>query len=300
MIFNEIYSAYYTTVAKISEALIKGADESELTEIVCEYAFADSVLTVIPNLKSGKWPLVDEDFNSILNNIPTMPLTLIQKRWLKSISLDKRVKLFDVKFPDLSDVEPLFTENDYKLFDAYSDGDPYDDENYIRNFRFIREAIKMGSQLCIEIFTRTGDSTTIRCIPTGLEYSAKDDKFRVIIKGAKYSTVNLGKVISCDLYKGNRLPSDVAKPIPVREVTLVIGNERNSLERVMLHFAHFEKKARKLTDGKYELKIKYSKNDETEILIRILSFGPLVKVTEPQSFVLLIKERLLKQKYCEL
>ena len=40
--------------------------------------------------------------------------------------------------------------------------------------------------------------------------------------------------------------------------------------------------------------------DETEIVIRVLSFGPYVKALEPESFVNLIKERLISQKSCEL
>ena len=39
---------------------------------------------------------------------------------------------------------------------------------------------------------------------------------------------------------------------------------------------------------------------ETEIVIRVLSFGPYVKALEPESFVNLIKERLISQKSCEL
>ena len=40
--------------------------------------------------------------------------------------------------------------------------------------------------------------------------------------------------------------------------------------------------------------------DETEIVIRVLSFGPYIKVLEPECFVNLIKERLISQKSCEL
>ena len=42
------------------------------------------------------------------------------------------------------------------------------------------------------------------------------------------------------------------------------------------------------------------KDDETEIVIRILSFSQMVKVVEPNSFIDLIKDRLLKQKSCGL
>ena len=78
-----------------------------------------------------------------------------------------------------------------------------------------------------------------------------------------------------------------------------LTDERNALERVLLHFAHFEKEAEKTGDKKYKVKLKYDADDETEVLIRILSFGPMVKVTGPGHFINLIKERLMMQKSCE-
>lgn len=68
------------------------------------------------------------------------------------------------------------------------------------------------------------------------------------------------------------------------------------MERVLLHFAHFEKSAEKLDDKHYRVTIHYDKEDEIEMVIRILSFGPLIRVTAPQHFVDLIKQRLLEQK----
>ncbi len=50
---------------------------------------------------------------------------------------------------------------------------------------------------------------------------------------------------------------------------------------------------------KYKVSVTYDKDDETELLIRILSFGPMIRVTGPHDFVNLIKERLRKQKSCE-
>lgn len=63
-----------------------------------------------------------------------------------------------------------------------------------------------------------------------------------------------------------------------------------------MHFAHFEKQVEKVEEEKYRVTINYDKDDETEIVIRILSFGQMVKVVEPNSFIDLIKDRLLKQK----
>lgn len=39
----------------------------------------------------------------------------------------------------------------------------------------------------------------------------------------------------------------------------------------------------------------YNKSDETEMVIRILSFGPLLRVQEPSGFIELLRHRLRKQ-----
>ena len=86
MIFNELYSAYYNTVAKIISAVLKGeSTQSKLQKIVAQNAFGESMLTILPNLKSEKWQLVRDDFSTPIKHTPTMPLTLVQKQWLKAV-----------------------------------------------------------------------------------------------------------------------------------------------------------------------------------------------------------------------
>ena len=122
MIFSELYSAYYNTIAAIISRIIEGErSEKELQKIVAERAFGESALTIMPSLKGEKWQLVHSDMTTSLEHKPTMPLTTLQKRWLKAISLDPRVKLFGVEFPELEDVEPLFTPSDYYVYDKYGD-----------------------------------------------------------------------------------------------------------------------------------------------------------------------------------
>ena len=77
-------------------------------------------------------------------------------------------------------------------------------------------------------------------------------------------------------------------------------DQRNALERVLLHFAHFEKTAERVEGERYLVTVHYDKEDETEMVIRLLSFGPMVKVVEPETFVDLIKQRLYEQKSCGL
>ena len=85
-----------------------------------------------------------------------------------------------------------------------------------------------------------------------------------------------------------------------KTVGFELTDQRNALERAMLHFAHFEKQAEKAGEDRYKVKVTYDKEDETELVIRILSFGPMIKVTFPEDFVDLIRDRLKRQKSCGL
>ena len=302
MIFSELYSAYYNAVAAIISGIIDGEhSEKELQKIVADRAFCESVMTILPSLKSGKWQLVNTDMTTALEHKPTMPLTNLQKRWLKAISLDPRVKLFGVDFPGLDGVEPLFTPNDYRIYDKYGDGDPFEDEEYRRQFRVILEAIHRGTQIKFEMLNRRGNTMFVRCRPVRLEYSEKDDKFRLITAGWRaVSSVNVAKIMFCEHYTGKRQAFGGEKATVYDTVTVKICDERNALERFMLHFAHFEKQAEKLDKKHYLVKIKYAHDDESEMVIRILSFGPMAEVVGSESFKNLIIEKLKKQLNCGL
>lgn len=302
MIFSELYSAYYNTVAAILSGILAGErSEKELQKLVAERAFGESMLTIMPALKTGKWQLLHADMTTPLAHKPTMPMTTLQKRWLKAISLDPRVKLFGVEFPNLDDVEPLFTPADYDVYDQYGDGDPFEDEEYIRQFRVILEAIRTKTQIKFEMENRRGHTIFVRCRPIRLEYSEKDDKFRLITAGTRaVSTVNLAKIRSCAPYTGEQQASSEEKTVIYDTVTVKIYDERNAMERFMLHFAHFEKQAEKTGQNSYLVKIRYAQDDAAEMVIRFLAFGPMVEVLGPPAFRSLLIEKLKKQLSCEL
>ena len=298
MIFSELYSAYYNAVARVIDKILEGErNPKELQRIVNKNAFGESGIAIFSAIKNEKWHLVSKDMETPVEHSPTMPLTLLEKRWLKAISLDPRVKLFDVEFPDLDDVEPLFTSDDYYVYDKYSDGDPFEDEEYIKKFRTVLQAMREGKQIKFEMENRNHAYTYVRCVPERLEYSEKDDKFRIITGGSRVvSTVNIAKMRFCSIYHGEeKLTKRLQRPTKYSTVTIKITDKRNALERVMMHFAHFEKQAERIDKETYLLKVKYDVKDEAEIVIRTLSFGPMVEVVEPQSFIELIKERLLRQ-----
>ena len=302
MIFNELYGAYYNTVAAIlAEAVSHPVSDEKIREIIARHAFGESILTIPDAIKYERWQLIKQDGTTTLKNKPSLPLSTLQKRWLKAVACDPRIRLFGEIDFDFPGIEPLFLPTDIIVFDKYSDGDNYEDDDYIANFRLILDAIKNKYPLIIKTLNRKGVEVKWVVLPEYLEYSEKDDKFRLIGTGNKFdSTINLGRIVSCKRYEKpfevNQGKRNHSRP---RSVIFELVDERNALERVLLHFAHFEKTAERIDGDRYSVTINYDKEDETEIVIRILSFGPMVKVTAPTHFIDLIKQRLIAQKSCE-
>lgn len=297
MIFSEIYGSYFKAVSAIlAKALEGGLTERELTRTVLENAFGESLITIPAKLRDGSWPLLRDDLSTPLSSPPRMPLTLLEKQWLKALLLDPRIRLFAPSVEGLEDVEPLFTPDQFVYFDRYADGDPYDDARYIEHFRMILRAMHEKRKLRVRFHGHRGTRQGYICIPYKLEYSSKDDKFRLItgFRG-KPLTVNLSRIDSVHIL-GPWSEDEYRRPCE-REKTLVMElfDTRNALERAMLHFSDLEKETERIDEKRYRITLNYKQGDETEILIRILSFGPVLKVLEPESMVAQIRERLARQ-----
>lgn len=302
MIFSEVYGAYYNTVAAvIKKAVRHPVSEAEIREIIGKHAFGESKVIIPEAIKSERWQLITKDGTTPIKNNPSLPLSILQKQWLKAVACDQRIRLFGDIDIDFTDVEPLFRPEDIFVFDSCNDGDNYSDEDYIANFRLILDAIKQQYPLSIEVKNRREEATNRTILPKYLEYSEKDDKFRLIGAGERFGlTINLGRIISCrrcdNPPKIKSMKHNKALP---RRVILELTDCRNVLERVLLHFVHFKKTAERIDKDRYTITIHYDKEDETEVVIRVLSFGPLVKATAPEHFINLIKQRLISQKSCE-
>ena len=302
-IFSEVYGTYYNIVAKIlGQAVSGGLTLEQLQRIVYKEGYEESALEFLPALQDGSWLLLTKDFKTPLKHKPTMPLTLLQKRWLKALLLDERVRLFftDAELAEeekaLQEVEPLYRPEQFVFFDRFVDGDDYKNTRYRENFQQIMQAIKQ--RVAIDASYRTNKDNVIvwtNLVPMTLEYSAKDDKFRLQgMAGARHVTLNLGKIITVEL--GEPLEKEPPQhAVPQEKLVLELVDERHTMMRALMHFSDLAKETEKLDDTHYLLTVYYDKNDETEMVYRVLSFGPTMKVKEPEGFVELVKERLTEQ-----
>lgn len=298
MLFSEVYGTYYNVLAKLLEKAVEGSLTREtMNDIIREKGFEESILTIPQALENQAWPLIQEDFTTPLDHTPTMPLTTLQKRWLKALLNDPRCKLFDPPTDGLEDVAPLYPPDAFVYFDRYNDGDPFDDPGYIKRFRCILSAIRRKRWLRIQFTDHNGKAHYWRCIPYKLEYSAKDDKFRLISANKRGALcINLARITHCFLLEPYTEEEYQPRTMKKRILVLELKDERNALERAMLHFSHLNKETERIGEDLYKITLFYEREDETELLIRVLSFGPVLKVVFPDDFVKKLRQRLEKQK----
>lgn len=304
MLFSEVYGTYYNTMAKIlKKALNEQLTADGLYSCIMENAYSESVVPITDAIEKERWQFLKFNreknlLSPVVKHTPEMPLTNLQLQYLKALLYDKRIRLFDLDFDyfekQLTDVEPLWQPGDYEVFDKYDDGDDFEDASYKKRFRMILNAKQNNLPLDFTLRNRHGKEFKVTGFPEKIEYSEKDDKFRVMLAGHTQSnTINLGRIVAL---KYAEIPQKQAYSDAWDEdrdtIVLELTDERNALERVSLHFANLKKKTTKIGDNKYRIELEFSRDDETEMVIRLLQFGPVIKVLEPVYIVGEIKKRL--------
>ena len=298
MLFSEVYGTYYNVIAELlSKAVAGELTQQTMLDIVLEKGFEESVLTIPEAIESGTWPLIKKDYTTPLAHSPVMPLTTLQKRWMKALLADPRIRLFDPPAEGLEDVEPLYPPDTFVYYDRYNDGDPFDDPGYIKRFRCILSAIRHKRWLRVWFTGHNGKSHCWKCIPYKLEYSSKDDKFRLISANKREPlSINLARITKCYMLEPYTEEEYQPRTMKQRILQLELKDERNALERAMLHFSHLNKETERIGENLYKITLFYEREDETELLIRVLSFGPVLRVVYPEDFIEKLVHRLEKQK----
>lgn len=318
-LFDKVYGCYYHVVRHILEEAHRRPITRKDMEAICRtYGFQESALAIVPKLTDGGWPLLKEKENHTYSSrllLPPapLPLTTLQRSWLRALIRDERIRLFlddrELRELDrcLGQTEPLYDQGDFYCFDQYLDGDAYASPEYRTHFQTILRSIREQKELLIAYEGKKGRTHTFEAVPFQLQYSSKDDKFRLCClmrhRGSysRNTLLNLARIKDCHMSRRSPdiNPSDYRfRPSQKASlpVLLEINGERNSLERCMLHFANYEKHTEYHEDSKcWHCSIHYDLADETELLIDILSFGPVVRVLGPDSFLRQIRRRVKRQ-----
>ncbi|MBQ8959889.1 MAG: WYL domain-containing protein [Ruminococcus sp.] len=316
-IFSEIYGAYFRILAQLLEA--GTTDDKTVRERIMKEGFRDSILFLPQKLIPGRedWGLFrrgsDGSLKRITRSAPPKILTGLQRSWLKAKLSDPRIRLFMEEDAlaeldrRLENTEPLYRQEHFRITDRPTEHDPYDDPEYIANFRTVLRAVKERRILEIGFVSGKGNRVFGSFVMLKMEYSPRHDRSRVYcyqLKSGRISSsgiINMGRIrfvrdtgevfreeISMESYFSSRKCSS---PAVVR-----VTPERNAVERFMLEFASFEKHTvRDQGTGEHTVELWYDQQDETELLIRLLSFGPVIEIMGPERLRAQARERVRRQ-----
>lgn len=297
-LFSEIHSLYYQLMTQ----LLQAPSLEQQRSLLNEEGFKETPFEMSAYLIDGKdgWHLTKNKVSVLKHPPKAFPLTKLEKAWLAAVEQDSKFTCFSDSF-DLGSVEPLFNWQDYHYFDQFASGDSFTEE-YAQTIRLLLTSIAK-KQVVTLVYQATGKRTPTQHVflPLKIEYSTKKNKLRVLGKRKngpswKSVTFNCSEIQSLQLNK-EFLSEDFAwSPSRLCKIVCHLIDERSALERATFHFSNYRKTVERLEEKRYRLTIFYEKKDETELLINVLSFGARMRVVEPESFIQLVQERLIRQK----
>ena len=310
-IFSEIYGKYY----RIMSRLLKNGTQSstQMLETIHKSGFGETELYFEPSIREKTWPLFRKnssgDYEPIVKNGQTLPPTLLEKAWLKAVLEDERAQLFlsSEEMDMAKEKLPLFDCKNIVNFDQFEIGDNYSSIAVQKHFSLLLEAMNGQRAVHLKYLSARGKEMEGTYIPCKFEYSPKNDRFRLLAiefdenGNSGYSVLNLGRIQNVEL--ADHVDQDSYQEYFLRKhnkgekiIDIELSDERNAMERFMVEFSNYKKEA--AYDKERDiLKVKLFIDglDATEVLIKLLGFGPVLKVLGPDDFLELIKERLRKQ-----
>lgn len=307
-IFHEIYSNYFRIVSEILK--LPEITGKQKNQIISRLGFGETSLYIPDDL----WGLLKKNdsgnYIPAIKNKPVSVLTSIQKSWIKAKLENPKINIFleedtlNRLKKRLENVKPLYSENNFRYTDRFSDGDNFYDLNYQKNFRKIISAVKNHEIIEINFNNKNNKKLTGLYVPIKIQYSPKNNRFRVLalyLQNDFTHVINIGRITEIK-NTGEIFHEEISAERYFTEhkcqepVTVRISTERNTTERFFMEFAPYEKRTEyDSATGICMVQLWYDRQDETELLIRLLGFGAMIEIVSPPDFRRKAKERIERQ-----
>ena len=316
--FHRIYCEYYRIALKMVKAINEGKISTQKDFL--SYMSAFQVLNGKTPAKTEKYQLdflnatadlfkvKNANVSTSFNNIPNdfmFPLTTIEISFLKAMINDDKCKLImgescnllkaELDKSQYKEIYSYFNKENYVIFDQYLNGDKsfLENLNYKKNLKFLLNAIKEKEHVYFEN-TEDDVAKTKVSVPKRIEYSQKEDRFKVIIN-SKNRPLDIQNIRMCQ-YTDKQLSPAKKKEILTCKVAIDIPEDKKyTRNRLFREFSSFERDCEQIDDTGHILSFKFEKGDYKEIAYRLLQFGPYVYCLEPDCVRERIKEKVNMQ-----
>ena len=277
----EEYVAYFSSELFSSNVKV-GIEDKKLEQ-------ADTFIRAFIE-KRGKqlFPIFSMNEDVQIENIKDLlPLTAIEIQWLKNILQHPMAKCFleEKEIFAISEQLPqmhLFDINQVVLYDQFSDASEfYKKEEYGERARTIFHAIRNQKKLKVRYAAFSGRKLEFLCAPVYVEYSKRDNRMRLYAmeESGRVQTCNLERIVELSVEEETYELPAVQKAVREyvkeneRELVLFFDETRGIPERILTEFSCFKKKCVKWGKSRYRMTLYYDREDEKEIIIRLLAYG---------------------------
>lgn len=314
-LFHEYKNKYFHLVFRILNLAKNGLYKDEIIRLIEKEEYDEKIIgkdfKTFEGMLLNKYSKID-NFNfleeregkyySILNNQDSIPLKVrfskLEKSWLNGMIKEPVVQallgkdilekleaaLIDVKKGSNEVIE--FTNK------VKSDVD-VDLEKMSRDFYTILEGIINEKPILYSNVDKNGNEYNNQlALPIRIEYSLKDDKFRasiysleeqrsVMVNLHTLKEVKIAQNVNSEIKREDVLKKLKEKKYSEIPITIELEDIRGAMERCFMSFSSFERNSRNISENKYEIDIYYYTFEEDEVIRKIMSLGPYVKVKSP-------------------
>lgn len=309
--YHEIYGKYYQIIFELLNS--KPQTEKEINDYIRENGYEESFLYLNAEKLVNDYHLFEKRGNlyypKTINKIPQV-LTNEQKSWIVTMLTDEKSKLFlnnkaINSYKEKLNCNALYEYEDYQYLFQDKDIDIITPK-FIGLFKAIQKTIIEKMNLQLTFLSSHKNYTHKLVAPVKIEYSQQDEKIRLMAveyRNSKpqrmirirlssvigYRVVNRKEEIDFEYFQKQELLKD---PLMIE-----VYPELNGIERVFIELSNYKREA--IFDKERNLsvmKIYYEKVDEMDLVLKILSFGKVVKIISNGFIKEEVLRRLLKQK----
>lgn len=247
-----------------------------------------------------------------------LPLTNVECRWLKSICNHPFAQLFleknilnkitnylgeNIKELPISKIKyyDRFHQQYYNKLEKYnlntnelSQEDKEAAEKYINYFKIVLRNIttKTPNELTITYNTIKNRPVTKKVYPCWIVFCKRNHIFQlysVNSENDQLEIINFERIAnieenikSSNKYKHKQLEKKILSCLNIeRVITIEFYNHKNVPDRILTEFSPWKKECiYDKTTEKYTMTLYYYKREETELLVRLLSYGPYIKISK--------------------